>query len=29
MNWAIISLHDDGSLQFSVLNKPLKQVIDV
>jgi hypothetical protein len=27
-NWSIISMHDDGSLHFTVLNKPQKSVID-
>jgi len=27
-NWSIASIHDDGSLYFSILHKPQKQVID-
>jgi hypothetical protein len=27
-NWSIISMHDDGSLHFTVLNKPQKSSID-
>jgi len=27
-NWSIISIHDDGSLHFSIFQKPQKQAID-